>query len=195
MLLMCIVKSLFKFLKTLFGRLFHCEKQVKICTGLYIAQCLLLTTVKPGIMKILLATDGSPYSERAVKEMVERKFPENTEVHVISVYEATSLSQKMESMGTLREYHAELDKKAKEYAEGAAESAAKRLQENNSSLFVTKVVVAGSPKKAILNEAEKSGINLIVMGSHGYGAIKSFLLGSVSHAVVLHANCSVEIIR
>jgi nucleotide-binding universal stress UspA family protein len=98
-------------------------------------------------------------------------------------------------MGTLRAYHAEPDKNAKEYAGGAAQTAARCLMDNNLSRFVSKVLVTGSPKQAILNESEKSGINLIVMGSHGYGAIKSFLLGSVSHAVVLHANCSVEIIR
>ncbi|MES2679429.1 MAG: universal stress protein [Bacteroidota bacterium] len=146
-------------------------------------------------MKVLLATDGSPYSERAVKEISERKFPENTEVRIISVYETASLPQKMEPMGTLREYHAEMDKKAREYAESVAENAAGLLREKDPALSVTTAVIAGSPKRAILNEAEEYGANLIVMGSHGYGAVKSFLLGSVSHGVVLHATCSVEIIR
>lgn len=44
-------------------------------------------------------------------------------------------------------------------------------------------------------KAEKFGADLIVVGSHGYGMVEGFLLGSVSNAVALHAACSVEIVR
>ncbi len=47
----------------------------------------------------------------------------------------------------------------------------------------------------ILEEAENLETDLIIVGSHGYGAVKRFLLGSVSQAVALHAKCSVEIVR
>ena len=47
----------------------------------------------------------------------------------------------------------------------------------------------------IMQEAEKFNADLIVVGSHGGGAIERFLLGSVSQAVALHAKCSVEIVR
>jgi nucleotide-binding universal stress UspA family protein len=47
----------------------------------------------------------------------------------------------------------------------------------------------------ILDEAESWRADLIVEGSHGYSAWKRFLLGSVSQAVVIHANCSVEVVR
>ncbi|MFV7236591.1 universal stress protein [Flavobacterium sp. ZB4R12] len=36
---------------------------------------------------------------------------------------------------------------------------------------------------------------MIIVGSHGYGAIERFILGSVAHSVALHAKCSVEIVR
>ena len=45
------------------------------------------------------------------------------------------------------------------------------------------------------NKAKKWGADLIVLGSHGYRGLQRFLLGSVSHAVVAHAPCSVEIVR
>jgi nucleotide-binding universal stress UspA family protein len=47
----------------------------------------------------------------------------------------------------------------------------------------------------ILDEVEKWGADLIVLGSHGYRGWRRFLLGSVSHAVATHARCSVEIVR
>lgn len=53
----------------------------------------------------------------------------------------------------------------------------------------------GSPKQVILDEAESWVADLIIVGSHGYGAWDRFLLGSVSNAVATHAKCSVEIVR
>jgi nucleotide-binding universal stress UspA family protein len=46
-----------------------------------------------------------------------------------------------------------------------------------------------------MDEAEKWGPDLIVLGSHGYSGWRRFLLGSVSHAVATHEHCSVEIVR
>ena len=57
------------------------------------------------------------------------------------------------------------------------------------------MLAPGAPRPVILDEAENWGADLIVMGSHGYGAWKRFLLGSVSQAVVSHAKCSVEVVR
>ena len=37
--------------------------------------------------------------------------------------------------------------------------------------------------------------DLIVLGAHGDGFLEGLLIGSVPHAVVLHARCSVEIVR
>ena len=46
-----------------------------------------------------------------------------------------------------------------------------------------------------MEEAEKWGADLIVMGSRGLGAWNRLLLGSVSDSVVHHAKSSVEIVR
>ena len=62
-------------------------------------------------------------------------------------------------------------------------------------LNVTMGVLSGSPKRVILEEAERFGADLIVVSSHGHGMLERFLLGSVSQAVALHAKCSVEIVR
>ncbi|PKN59600.1 MAG: universal stress protein, partial [Deltaproteobacteria bacterium HGW-Deltaproteobacteria-11] len=60
---------------------------------------------------------------------------------------------------------------------------------------VTPVILEGQPKEVILDEAENWGADLIIVGSRGHGAVRRFLLGSVSFAVALNAPCSVEIVR
>jgi nucleotide-binding universal stress UspA family protein len=47
----------------------------------------------------------------------------------------------------------------------------------------------------ILEEAEKIGADLIVMGSHGRTGVKRLLLGSVAEHVLRHANCPVVTVR
>jgi nucleotide-binding universal stress UspA family protein len=60
---------------------------------------------------------------------------------------------------------------------------------------VTTAVEQGDPKSAIIDAAEQWRADLIVLGSHGRGALDRFLMGSVSDAIVRHARCSVEIVR
>jgi nucleotide-binding universal stress UspA family protein len=62
-------------------------------------------------------------------------------------------------------------------------------------LKISSKIIEGPPRQVIVDEAEKWGADLIVMGSRGLGAWNRLLLGSVSSAVVYHAKCSVEIVR
>ena len=146
-------------------------------------------------MKILLAADGSEQSKAAVMEVATRPFPTNTTVRIVSAYERTPLITRLEPMGVMEETYAKADHYALKAAEDATENAVKILREGNPALTVTAIVIEGSPKSVILDEAEAFGADLIVVGSHGYGMVAGFLLGSVSHAVALHATCSVEIVR
>lgn len=146
-------------------------------------------------MKILLPTDGSAHSKAAVEKVARRPFPPKTSVRIISVIDRIALTRNMGPLGGLSEYYAEADRNAIKSAEDAIEDAAKILRKKNILLSITTAVIEGSPKSAIIEEAEKYGADLIVVGSHGYGAIERFMLGSVSHAVSLHAKCSVEIVR
>ena len=59
----------------------------------------------------------------------------------------------------------------------------------------TKYFIYGHPSKAILETAEKENFDLIIMGSHGPGGIKRFILGSVADRVCSHAPCPVFIVR
>ena len=146
-------------------------------------------------MRILLATDGSAHSKVTVEEISNRLLPSNTKIRIVSAYQKTLLITPMGTMGVSQDYYAEADHHALKTAENTIENSAKILRKKNPSLTVTTIAIEGSPKTVILNEAERFGADLIVVGSHGSGAVERFLLGSVSQAVALHAKCSVEIVR
>ena len=63
-----------------------------------------------------------------------------------------------------------------------------------SGLAATALCPQGATVKTILYEAEKLKVDLIVMGSHGRGAIYRALLGSVSEGVLRKATCPVMIV-
>lgn len=86
-------------------------------------------------MKILLATDGSTYSNSAVEEIAGKTLPSGTEVHVLSVYERYSLLMKTRlSMGGDLEYYARRDAEARKAAEEAVNQAEKVLKDKRPEL-------------------------------------------------------------
>ncbi|CAN6219912.1 unnamed protein product [Urochloa humidicola] len=56
-------------------------------------------------------------------------------------------------------------------------------------------VMEGEPRYVLCNAAEKHHADLLVVGSHGYGAIKRAFLGSVSDYCAHHAHCNVMIVK
>jgi nucleotide-binding universal stress UspA family protein len=61
--------------------------------------------------------------------------------------------------------------------------------------LATKSLRARDPAHAILDFAEKSDADHIVLGAAGKGVMKSFLLGSVSSEVVRKAYCPVTVVH
>jgi nucleotide-binding universal stress UspA family protein len=53
----------------------------------------------------------------------------------------------------------------------------------------------GNPAACIISMAEQEQCDLIVLGSHGVGGIRRFLLGSVSDRIGHYAHCSVMIVK
>ncbi len=144
-----------------------------------------------------MAIDGSEQSEAAVEEIVHQPFPDGSHVRVISVVERPYLPLAYPGDGIDMNVYAEVEKSYLQRANAAVEDAACKLRvgPESNELNITTDVPSGSPKEVILQEAEAIGADLIVVGSHGYGMVERFLLGSVSLAVALHAKCSVEIVR
>ena len=145
-------------------------------------------------MKIIIATDGSSFSKSMVKEFTKRPLAPNTIVKIISVYESVTLLN-LAPMGVLTQHYDNADANSLKFAEKAIEKAVTIIKTTYPELTILTAAIEGSPKNAILEEAEAFAADLIVLGSHGYGVVDRFLLGSVSQSVALHAKCSVEIVR
>ena len=56
-------------------------------------------------------------------------------------------------------------------------------------------VFADAPYKAIIDTAKKNGCNVVVMGSHGHGGVKQFMLGSETMRVLSHSKIPVLVYR
>ena len=148
-------------------------------------------------MKILLATDGSKYSDGATEKCCELfAASENPSVKIISVVESPA-PMAAEPFGISNEYYAAAQAVLNEQAKEAVKRAEKTIIEKftNAKLEVETATLAGNPKEEIVEEAKKWKADLIVLGSHGYGFWERMLLGSVSNAVVHHAPCSVLVVR
>jgi len=147
--------------------------------------------------KVLLATDGSEFSDLAVRSVAERPWPANTEIRVLSAVELILPDSRaffeppfvndavMETART----------EAMKRAQDAIAAAGKILSTTALTVSESVSVLLEKPKTIILDEASQWGADLIVLGLHGHRGVDRFLLGSVSEAVALHAECSVEVIR
>jgi nucleotide-binding universal stress UspA family protein len=65
----------------------------------------------------------------------------------------------------------------------------------DENIEVESVILEGSPVREIVDFAERTDIDLIVMGTHGKSAIERFLLGSVTENVVRHSKIAVLVVR
>ncbi len=146
-------------------------------------------------MKILLAVDGSSYSDAAIEEIVQRPWPPESQLKVITAAE-TPIIVGMEPWAPSPLYFEDMEKSAREAAKAVVEGALEKLKTiEDKTLKISSEVIQGSAGQVIVEEAEGWGADLIVMGSRGLRAWNRLLLGSVSSSVVHHAKCSVEIVR
>lgn len=143
-------------------------------------------------MKILIAIDGSDFSQAAVESVIARPWSAGTEIKVLHVVEPPSLLMGREMAAYDPEFEA-VWKALREQAKDLVTKAAEKLRA--AKLNVSTALMEGDPKSSIIDAANEWPANLIVVGSHGRKGLDRFLMGSVSEAVVRHARCSVEVIR
>lgn len=145
-------------------------------------------------MRILIATDGSDYSEAAIDRACEMLRPDNAVLKVVSVFE--NPPPVMTDAGISTEYYQQVAEELREMAEANIADAEKRLRKifAGQNVELSSEVLNGPPDREIIEEARKWNADVIVVGSHGRG-FWGRLLGSVSNGVVHHAPCAVLVVR
>lgn len=145
-------------------------------------------------MKILVAYDGSRYAEAAMDEVLNRPWPTDSEVRLVTAVEQpvfTLPQQDFEGYSPMTErIGASLREAAYRQIRGAVE----RI-EARGGLKASYEIRDGEAKVAILEAIREWKPDLVLVGSHGKSALERLLLGSVSHALVTHAPCNVEIVK
>ena len=135
---------------------------------------------------IVLAFDGSEYSDKALlraKAIAERFGATLWLVHVFR--------NPSDLLG-----YTDFEKiyaKRKSAAQAVMDDARQKL--GRTSFTIQEELQEGNETDAILKIAENCTADLIVMGSRGLGAVKGFLVGSVSRKVIHYAACPVMVVH
>lgn len=180
------------------GRLFLGSVSQKVATEAHtsvrIARGRVQETDEPA--RIIIAVDGSPESNAAIRSVANRNWNKGTEVVLLTATGNIEPKDYKAILGSVEPANPEIKAEAdqlssiKQVLEQALEAQLKA-----KGLTVSTIIRTGDPRKVLLEEAETWGADSIFIGSRGFGKIKRLLLGSVSTAVASRAHCSVEIVR
>ena len=133
---------------------------------------------------ILVAWDGSEHARRALAEAVDLARTQDARLTLLSV--ATPIGAWPGFVPPITE--ADLESAANQIlAEGEAIVP--------EGISVSGQTAVGHPGTELLKRAAAANHDLIVMGSRGRGAVRSAVLGSVSHFVLNHATVPVLIVH
>ncbi|MFQ6055600.1 MAG: universal stress protein [Methanosarcinales archaeon] len=137
---------------------------------------------------ILIATDGSEYTKKAIKYGVEIAKLSESKIYAIYVVDTTafasiSMDAALENMYEL--LHQEGDAATKYIEELAIDA----------GVAVERFILDGNPAEEIVNFANNNSIDLIVMGTMGKSGLDRFLLGSVAEKVTRTSSIPVMVVQ
>lgn len=139
------------------------------------------------LKKILVPIDFSKFSAKALRYAEELAEKFHAEIHLLHAFETVPI---MNGEGV----YFPPDVAAQE-----EEAARKQLDEQKvnvpDSVPVVRKLNHGHPFVEVVRYAKENEIDLIIMGTHGRGAIAHMLLGSVAEKVVRKAPCPVLTVR
>lgn len=125
--------------------------------------------------KILLAVDGSRYSDTAASTVMSLAKHIHAEVLIVSITSTVHKEQRrQDSLDEVTRVGSFL---------------------TQEGIQVEEKVLSGNPADTILEIAKAKGVDLIVMGSHGHTGLNKILLGSVSDKVIASAECAILVVK
>lgn len=136
--------------------------------------------------RVLVPTDGSEGAESAVDHAIDIAKTYGAELHVLYAVDTASLSVEVNTATVIENLEAEGAEITGEVAERAEAAGVERVQTE---------VIHGIPHETILDYAEDSAADLVVMGTHGRTGLDRYLLGSVTEKVVRKSDVPVLTVR
>lgn len=147
--------------------------------------------------KILVALDGSSYSNQVAKYGGDIALRYNAEITLIHVVESPRrvipVSEIDTGLSTEIEFLEKLADKMESNAQNMLNGYKKDMENKGSDAKIR--IEKGNASDIILTIAEDENYDLIIVGSRGLGNVKRFILGSVSDKISKHAHCPVLIVR
>ncbi|AKL96926.1 universal stress protein A, putative [Clostridium aceticum] len=149
-------------------------------------------------MKILVCTDGSKESIKAIEETAKIASGCNiNEVSVIHVYDTKFLLTPWgEGYYPTKEDMDELKKREEKFKENSKKNlleAEKIFEAKN--IKIQAILKEGHPAETIVKVASEGEFDMVVLGRRGMSGLKKLFLGSVSNAVLQEINTSVLIVK
>ncbi len=145
------------------------------------------------VFKLLIATDGSKFSNRAVDYAIHMAKESKYEVIALYVmnlkhFEVYALTHHDDITG-----YEDEDIKLKKEGEDALAYVKEKGAEAGVPVAVK--MLRGYPPEQIMKLAKDEGVNMIVVGHLGRTGIERILLGSVTETIVRNAPCPVLVVR
>ena len=142
--------------------------------------------------RIVVGTDGSDTATEAVRQAIQLARLSGGKLEIVAAFEPVPQSRQREERGEAPGDVA--------YSVGPREDVNVTLEAavgmaKQEGVEATPYPREGDPADAILDVAEETGADLVVVGNKGMTGAKRFLLGSVPNKVSHHAPCSVYIVR
>jgi nucleotide-binding universal stress UspA family protein len=137
---------------------------------------------------ILVAIDGSPHAEQASMDAIDLAVSENAR---LTLFTAIVPPPAVAYFAP----GAPVDELARGAETAAAEVLLRALASVPADVSVTTVLSTSPVARALLRQIDAGHHDLVVMGSRGRGAVRSALLGSVSHHVLHHSPVPVLIVH
>ncbi len=136
------------------------------------------------LKQVLLPLQGPSDAEAAIRFLGKQPFQEPVNVNLLAVLPPTRPPWPVDDSAAEK-----LEMQALRHAREFVDDVAGKLRAQGYTTRSASVL--GTPLTMILHEAEKLGVDLIMVGSRARQGITRFVLGSVSHAVLHRAPCQV----
>jgi nucleotide-binding universal stress UspA family protein len=139
---------------------------------------------------ILLATDGSPAALEATREAISLAEALHERLLIVGVEHITTPAYGYYGYATV---YSELTNSEHVHVERVLADAAHAAEE--AEVGVETIAMKGPVAETICAAAKKREARLIVIGSHGWNAVRRVMFGSVSTGVLHEATCPVLVVR